>query len=114
MILATPHDRRLLWGLPYNPIFLGGLVKHRPLSTGSSDNHWRELYIAALFEKDRFKRMRKIAEAQTAIVAQRQKSLMPGTDKGKRDMRETQVLDTALLSLQALANCLSTGRRAAA
>jgi hypothetical protein len=29
-------------------------------------------------------------------------------------MRETQVLDTVLLSLQALANCLSIGRRAAA
>jgi hypothetical protein len=89
-------------------------VKHGPLSTGSSDNHWRELYIAALFEKDQFKRIRTIAEAQTAIVAQRQKSMMPDTDARERDTRETQVLDTALLSLQALANCLSTARRAAA
>jgi len=58
--------------------------------------------------------MRKIAEAQTAIVAQSQKSPMPGADTRERDMRETQVLDTVLLSLQALANCLSIGRRAAA
>jgi hypothetical protein len=111
---VIPHDSHAL-GVPYNSaIFLGELVKHSPLSTGPSDEHWKQLYVAALLEKDKSKRTRKIAEAQTAIVAQRLKSLMPGTATRERNMRERQVLDTALLSLQALANCLSTARRTAA
>jgi hypothetical protein len=111
---VIPHDSHAL-GVPYNSaIFLGELVKHSPLSTGPSDEHWKQLYVAALLEKDKSKRTRKIAEAQAAIVAQRQKSLVQGTDMRETDMRERQVLDTALLSLQALANCLSTARRTAA
>jgi hypothetical protein len=94
--------------------FLGGLVKRSPLSKEPSGDYWRQLYVAALLEKDKFKRARKIAEAQAAIVAQRQRSLVRGTDVRETDVRERQVLDTALLSLQALANCLSTTRRTAA
>jgi hypothetical protein len=89
-------------------------VKQSPLSTGPSGDNWKQLYVAALLEKDKFKRTRKIAEAQAAIVAQRQKSLVQGTHIRQTDMRERQVLDTALLSLQALANCLSTARCTAA
>jgi hypothetical protein len=94
--------------------FLGGLVKRSPLSKEPSGDYWRQLYVAALLEKDKFKRARKIAQAQAAIVAQRQRSLVQGTDVRETDIRERQVLDTALLSLQALANCLSTTRRTAA
>lgn len=75
----------------------------RHIPAGSPENRWKELYIAALFESDKSRMAPKIVEAQQAIVAQRQKSLMSGTNA-----KERQALDTALLSLQALANCLAT------
>jgi hypothetical protein len=85
----------------------GGFVKRSLLPARSSENHceddWKELYIAALFENDKTMVATKIAEAQRAIVARRRKSLTSGTNP-----KERQALDTALLSLQALANCLAT------
>jgi hypothetical protein len=84
-------------------------VRHNPALTGSSENHWKELYTGALFETDMSKIGRRIAEAQLAIVARRRKSLMSGISA-----KERQALDTALLSLQALANCLATSPRLAA
>jgi hypothetical protein len=67
----------------------------------SPATHWKALYTAALFENDKSKIALKIAEAQQAIIARRRISLS-GTDT-----KERQVLDTALLSLQALANCFA-------
>ena len=73
-------------------------MKESPSATSSAHKRWRKLYLAALFENDNSKLARKIAEAQVAIVAQRKDSLMS-------DPKDRQVLDTALLCLQALANC---------
>lgn len=75
----------------------------------SSEAYWKELYMAALFENDKSKIARKIAEAQLSIVAQRRKTLATGTS-----IRERQALDAALLSLQALANCLPITQRSIA
>jgi hypothetical protein len=84
-------------------------VKHSPLPTKSCDANWKELYIAALFESDKAKLAAKITRAEVAIVARRRKSMMPGGD-----MQERNVLDAALLSLQALASCLLAKSRVAA
>ena len=84
-------------------VCLGAVVKVSALPTLSSAPGWKELYKAALFENDKSRIVRKIAEAQAAIVAERQILLMSGAN-----IKERQALDTALLSLQALANCFST------
>jgi len=81
-------------------------MKRRPLSFGLPDKRWKELYIAALFETDKSKMPRKIAEAQIAIINRRRKAM-----SGTSDTKERQALDTALLSLQALANCLAITAR---
>lgn len=78
-------------------------MKKSTLPTLSSAPGWKELYNEALFENDKSRIIRKIAEAQAAIVAERQLLLMSGAD-----IKARRALDTALLSLQALANCLST------
>jgi len=82
----------------------GDLVKNSPspIPAGSSDD-WKELYNAALFENDRSRVVQRIAEAQVAIVARRQLLLM-----SRSEAKERQALDTALLLLQALANCFAT------
>ena len=82
-------------------------MKRSPLPAASPDR-WKELYIAALFENDKSKIAERIERAQVAIVARRQESFVPGNR-----IQERQVLDTALLSLQALASCLSIAPRAA-
>jgi hypothetical protein len=69
--------------------------------TESSKVGWKELYTSALFETDKSKMAGKIIEAQTAILIRRRELMKVGAD-----IRERQGLDTALLSLQALANCL--------
>lgn len=82
-------------------------MKRRPLPAASPDR-WKELYIAALFESDKSKIGERIERAQMAIVARRQESFVPGNHT-----QERQVLDTALLSLQALATCLAIEPHAA-
>jgi hypothetical protein len=81
-------------------------MKRSPSSITSGNKRWKDLYIAALFESDKSKLPRKIAEAQIAIVDRRRKVLSAGADTAER-----QALDTALLSLQALANCLAITTR---
>lgn len=71
-------------------------------TASSPDKQWKELYIAALFENDKSKMPRKIADAQMAILTRRRKAM-----SSVSDVKERQALDTALLSLQALANCLA-------
>ena len=83
-------------------------MKRSPLPAASPDR-WKELYIAALFENDKSKIAERIERAQVAIVARRQESFVPGNRT-----QERQVLDTALLSLQALASCLSISQPRAA
>ncbi len=73
-------------------------MKDSPAATRCAHSRWKKLYLAALFENDKSKLARKIADAQVAIVAQRKDSLMS-------DTKERQLLDTAMLCLQALANC---------
>lgn len=66
------------------------------------EKSWRDFYIAALFESDKAKIARRIAEAQAAIIARRHNLFISGND-----FRERQVLDNALFSLEALRTCLA-------
>ena len=79
----------------------GGTMISSSVPTESSKVGWKELYTSALFETDKSKMAGKIIEAQTAILIRRRELMKVGAD-----IRERQGLDTALLSLQALANCL--------
>ncbi len=68
-----------------------------------SDN-WKQLYLAALFERNKALMPEKISEAQRVIATRRRRILdLPGGDSEER-----QALDTALFSLQALRECLTT------
>jgi hypothetical protein len=65
-------------------------------------NHWRDLYVSALFETDRIRLPKRIAEAEHAIVARARELFSANTDT----IEEDQALDDALYSLRALQNCL--------
>jgi hypothetical protein len=68
----------------------------------SSMVHWRELYIAALFETDKSQIPTRIATAEKAIIARARELFAAGSDT----IEEDQALDDALYSLRALQNCL--------
>jgi hypothetical protein len=114
LIVAHHHDRYDFvltpddWFREDRSLLPGALVKSSPIPIpmGSSGNRWKGLYNAALFENDRSRIVQRIAEAQAAIVARRQLLLM-----SRSYAKERQALDTALLSLQALANCFATTPR---
>jgi hypothetical protein len=95
-------------------IFVRGRMKPRSSSTKPGQYSWKDLYTAALFENDKKRLMERIEKAQLAIVARRQEIFMTGNENSENDPDERQVLDTALLSLQALANCLASTPREAA
>lgn len=84
-------------------------MKRGPFPVEARLSHWKDLYIAALFETDKAKLPERIREAEVAIVTLRQKSMRAGVDS-----QERRVLDSALLSLQALASCVLTARSVAA
>jgi hypothetical protein len=65
-------------------------------------NHWRDLYVSALFETDRTRLPKRIAEAEHAIVARARELFSAHIDT----IEEDQALDDALYSLRALQNCL--------
>jgi hypothetical protein len=71
-------------------------------SARSSNQGWRDLYIAALFENDKSKMANKIAQAQAAIAFERRRLMALDND-----IRERQLLDNALFSLRALRSCLA-------
>jgi hypothetical protein len=65
---------------------------------------WKELYIAALYESDRSKLVKRISEAQRAIQAERKKLFVSARDL-RNIAQERQALDAASFFLQALASC---------
>jgi hypothetical protein len=71
-------------------------------------NHWRDLYVSALFETDRTRLPERIAEAERAIAARARELFSAGTDT----IEEDQALDDALYSLRALQSCLELGAMA--
>jgi hypothetical protein len=86
------------------------------LSSSSSDSSnsavtgtdWKDLYMLALFERDKTKLAERIAAAQAEIKTRRRK-LSKANGVGNdhvTDRNERQTLDNALFSLQALASCL--------
>jgi hypothetical protein len=77
-------------------------------SLTASTPHWREVYIAALFETDKDRIPARIADAESVIVDRARELFSAASDT----IEEDQALDDALYSLRALQNCL--GFRAAA
>jgi hypothetical protein len=83
-------------------------MKQRPLPKKScvKSDDWKELYLAALYESDKIKLAKRIAQAQIAIETERKKLFI-----SMRDIRdithERQVLDNASFCLQALASCMA-------
>ena len=75
-------------------------------STGSRRGDWKDLYMEALFERDKAKLSERIAAAKLAIETRRREVFISGITQ------ERQALDNALFSLQALATCLLTAPRA--
>ncbi len=63
---------------------------------------WRELYTAALFETDKNRIPKRIADAEKAIVARARELFAAGSDT----IEEDQALDDALYALRALQSCL--------
>jgi hypothetical protein len=72
------------------------------LLPSSTVRSWRELYTAALFEKDTDKLWGRIADAQNAIVARARELFNAKADT----IEEDQALDDALYALRALRTCV--------
>jgi hypothetical protein len=68
------------------------------------DARWKNLYTAALFERDRKKVPQLISVAEAEIV-QRARSLFAASGDNSD---ETEALDDALYMLRALRNCLKS------
>ena len=71
-------------------------------NTSDSCMPWHVLYHAALFETDRDKLPRRIAEAESAILARIRELFVIVTDHIEEDV----VLDDALYALRALRTCV--------
>jgi hypothetical protein len=85
-----------------NRIFMTPLKPATSERSLPGEQRWRELYRAALFEKDRTRLPQRIFEARAAITVERRSLLTTGND-----IRERQILDNALFSLGALKLCLT-------
>jgi len=70
---------------------------------------WHSLYQAALFEADRNMVPRRIAEAETAILARLKELFTVESDH----VEEGQIPDDALYALRALRNCVAPEANAA-
>lgn len=79
------------------------------ISSNASQENWRKLYVAALFEADNDKLPTRIAAAEEAIVT-RGRELFAGTSDA---IDEDQSLDDALYALRALQHCMENRSRAA-
>jgi hypothetical protein len=73
-----------------------------PSSASIGIQNWRELYKAALFEKDRKKLPSRIAEAENALILRARELFSMSGDNNE----EGQAIDDALYALRALRNCL--------
>jgi hypothetical protein len=98
--------RILGWDLQW--LFVWKRMRRISLPPESRRGDWKDLYMEALFERDKTKLSERIAAAQLAIETRRRELFNFGNPQ------ERQVLDNALFSLQALATCLLTAPRATA
>lgn len=73
-----------------------------PAQSSLKQEHWKQLYLAALFEKDKTSAPAKLSEAYGAILARRQE-LFSGD---RFNLEERQALDNALFALNSLRTCL--------
>jgi hypothetical protein len=78
------------------------MKKTVPGASRNSNPGWHSLYQAALFETDRQMIPKRIAEAETAILACVKELFAIEADH----IEEDQILDDALYALRALRNCV--------
>lgn len=81
-----------------------------PAQSSLKQEHWKQLYLAALFEKDKASAPAKLSEAYDAILARRQQLFTADNS----DLKERQALDNALFALKTLTTCLGSRRSIAA
>jgi hypothetical protein len=72
-----------------------------PSATSSASKNWRDSYRAAVFETDRHKIVKRIAEAEKAIIS-RGRELFHSPQSAK----EREALDAALYGLRAFRHSL--------
>jgi hypothetical protein len=77
------------------------------VESGETLRNWRGLYKAALFETDTSKISSRIEEARRALVL-RSRELFATSPN---DDGETEAIETALYSLQALESCLRSNTK---
>jgi len=78
-------------------------MSNQTISIQSTEENWRDLYCAALFETDKMRIPERIAEAERAIVNRARELFSAGADT----IEEDQALDDALYALRALQSCLN-------
>jgi hypothetical protein len=72
------------------------------LSPSNGVQHWRELYVAALFETDQQRLSSRIAEAERALMMRADELFAMSGDNSE----QCQAVDDALYALRALSTCL--------
>jgi hypothetical protein len=82
------------------------MVSKNETSPSADAKNWRELYIAALFERDREKLPSRIDAAETALLS-RGRELFVSHD----NIDEAEAVDQALYAIRALRTCLKLGTR---
>ena len=73
----------------------------RPGREITSQQHWKQAYLSALFENNRASLPGKIAEARR-VMLRRRSELFNSQESGQAATQERQALDTAMFSLEAL------------
>ena len=75
----------------------------KPSFESSTVWHWRELYLAALFESNKQQLPSRIAEAETALLARARELLLVS----EYSSEEGKALDKGLYALRALRDCVA-------
>jgi hypothetical protein len=84
------------------------ITRKRSSSTSSNAvQHWREVYVAALFETDQQKLPLRIAEAERALMTRAAELFALSEDNSEQG----QTVDDALYALRALRSCLELKTR---
>jgi hypothetical protein len=72
------------------------MIRSNQLDSQTTSRHWKSLYRAAIFERNKIAILERILEAERAVLARGQELLHGG---GSREERNA--LDNALLALRA-------------
>jgi len=79
------------------------MSKKKMPSASTTFQNWRDLYLAALFERDRQKLSSRIAAAERALLVRARELLVTSNHRSE----EGKALDKGLYAIRALRNCLA-------